>query len=103
MGLYAVRHHGFLPVRRVGDDPPAIVLAGVLPSIRPRHYSVRAAAALFPDRDLALGIDLVDPVVSRIGEVDSAVLVDCVIGGELVPLSEQLPVFPPYQYGVYAT
>ena len=64
---------------------------------------MRAAAALFPDRDLALGIDLVDPVVSRIGEVDAAVLVDGGIGCELVPLYEQFPVFPWFQDGVDAT
>ena len=56
MGLHALRDNGLLAVRRVCDDPLAVVLAGVKPPVRAANDSMRAAAVLFPNRDPAVGV-----------------------------------------------
>src|SRR5437588_13046298 len=73
-------------IRRQRNDPLAIVLAHVQPAIRSRGDAVSAAAVLVPQRDLAIGADLVDPVAARIGKKDIALPVYRWVGGELVAL-----------------
>ena len=81
-----------LPSREC-NNPFMIVLAGVQPAIRPVRNSVAPAAVFFPDRDLPLQIDSVDPVVSRVGEIDQTLTIHGRVGSELVALSQQFPVF----------
>src|SRR5947207_73455 len=102
MGLHTFGNNRLLAIRRVGDDPLAVVLARVQPAIGPEREAMRASAGLPPNCDLAVGIELMNPIVSGVSEIDVAFLVHGGIGGELVSLSEQLPVRARRQNGIHS-
>ena len=75
MRLHTLCYHRFCAILRKSDQPLPVVLAGVQPAIRAKRDAMRAVAAPFPDANLSLKIDLLNPVPSRVGEVVLSVFI----------------------------
>ena len=100
--MHALRDYRLRAVASEGDDPLALMLAGVQTAIRTERHAVSAVAALFPDRNLAAAIDLENAVVAAVREIDVAFLVHRGIRAKLISLSQQFPIVARFQNVVHA-